>query len=147
MKIYCLKCNKPTICESSVPNFCSHCGKTYIDTSIATASVPKSRMVSKVINKNEILEDYDENELEQLEKVPNIDKLEFNIDASIWKPNRQNGREVFNEGLDKNDDFIPRKKGKRLTKSQEKKNKENFKDSWRKEFEKGTRRDIDKDSE
>ena len=97
-KMFCLKCNGATEYSATRPTFCSLCGKPYVDSIASVASRPAELRKQK----SELLNDgYREVEMEYPEdatSVPNIDKIECVLTVANLRPNRQNGKDLFNEG-------------------------------------------------
>ncbi len=81
MKIYCQKCGSGNEYSLSKPKFCSNCGFSF---SIASSSIPK---VIKNIPK--ITQNEDEEEI-GTERVPDISKLDFDIDINSNKGTKLN---------------------------------------------------------
>lgn len=71
MKIYCQKCGNGTEYSFDKPKFCSGCGLNF---SIASSHIPKIIKPAKSITQIE------EEEEISIERIPNISKLEFDID-------------------------------------------------------------------
>lgn len=76
MKIYCQKCGSGVEYTLNKPKFCSGCGTSF---AITNASVPKIIKNIPKITQN------DEEEEISTERVPDISKLDFEIDV---KPNK-----------------------------------------------------------
>ncbi len=96
-KIYCLKCNFANEHGPVKPNFCGKCGKPFIDSAAATITKPT---FTPTISRNRHQEP-PEDDIEYPEdaiSVPNIDKIEFNLGLSNFRPNRESGKDVFNSG-------------------------------------------------
>jgi hypothetical protein len=72
MKIYCQKCGNGTEYSFDKPKFCSGCGSGF---SIASSHAPK---ITKPVTK---ITQVDEEEEISVERVPNISKLDFDIDV------------------------------------------------------------------
>jgi len=81
MKIYCQKCGNGTEYSFDKPKFCSGCGLNF---SIASSHIPKIIKPAKIITQIE-----DEEEI-SVEKIPNISKLEFDIDIRSNKGSKLN---------------------------------------------------------
>lgn len=78
MKLYCQKCGSGTEYSFERPKFCAGCGNSF-GASIAQRPQPKQKTVpSSRITPNE-------DEDEAIERVPNISKLDFDIDVSQRK--------------------------------------------------------------
>jgi hypothetical protein len=81
MKIYCQKCGNGTEYSFDKPKFCSGCGSSFtIAPSIA----------SKVIKSTPRITQIDEEEEIATERVPNISKLEFDIDIKSNRGSKLN---------------------------------------------------------
>lgn len=76
MKIYCQKCGTGVEYTLNKPKFCSGCGASF---AIINASSPKIVKTIPKITQN------DEEEEISMERVPDISKLDFEIDV---KPNK-----------------------------------------------------------
>jgi hypothetical protein len=81
MKIYCQKCGNGTEYSFDKPKFCSGCGLNF---SIASSHISKIIKPAKIITQIE-----DEEEI-SVEKIPNISKLEFDIDIRSNKGSKLN---------------------------------------------------------
>ena len=81
MKIYCQKCGNGTEYSFDKPKFCSGCGLNF---SIASSHIPKIIKPAKIITQIE-----DEEEI-SVEKIPNISKLEFDIDIKSNRGSKLN---------------------------------------------------------
>jgi len=81
MKIYCQKCGNGTEYSFDKPKFCSGCGLNF---SISSSHIPKIIKPAKIITQIE-----DEEEI-SVEKIPNISKLEFDIDIRSNKGSKLN---------------------------------------------------------
>ena len=126
-KIYCLKCNKPSIYESSRPIMCGYCGKPYIDTSSAAtvttdAKKPTFTLTPSISNQrapiNPVVQTYGDDDISgDATFVPQIGRIECEFNINNLRPNRQSSTEVFAEGargVDK--DFVPRQKPQKKVK-------------------------------
>lgn len=76
MKIYCQKCGSGTDYSFNKPKFCSGCGSSF-------SSVHSVNKIAKPVNYNKITPNQDDEE--SVERVPNISKLDFDIDT---RPNK-----------------------------------------------------------
>lgn len=76
MKIYCQKCGSGTEYSFNKPKFCSGCGFSF---SIVASAAPK------IIKNTSKVTQIDEEEEISTERVPDISKLDFEIDV---KPNK-----------------------------------------------------------
>lgn len=81
MRIYCQKCGNGTEYSFDKPKFCSGCGSNF---AIASSFVPK---VSKPAPR--ITQEEEEEEI-SVERVPNISKLDFDIDIRSNKGSKLN---------------------------------------------------------
>ena len=123
-KTYCLKCNFGTEWSSVRPNFCSKCGKPYIDVSESSKDKPASfKAPSITISQNDVRSQQrpvlnnDDDESEDSTSVPHIDKIDCNFTASNLRPNRQSSEQVFAEGaMGVDRDFVPRVKPQKVNK-------------------------------
>lgn len=124
-KIYCPHdgCYKATIYESNKPNFCSFCGKPYINATKSniqpTPSVKSTQVVIAQQN-------------EEIVSVPQIDRLEYKLESDNLRPNRERIK------IDGNKDGVmahkstSKTKGKPLSKKQ-------FQEQWADPFKKNVR--------
>jgi len=94
--IFCPSCGAKSEYQFSAPNFCSKCGKSYVETHVASKSINsisqmRSARFKASSEQNE--EDYDDNEESDSDdsetdsfsnavKVPRIRKLDVEIDSS-----------------------------------------------------------------
>lgn len=141
-KIYCLRCNRATEFSNPKPSFCSHCGKPYIDSTASTIPVaaPKPTFQPSVTHsrvRRTEPEYIDENdETQDVQEMPVIDKIEFNLDTRNIRPTTQSGRDLFNEGTqnDANEVLSNRKTHKEISKIKQKEIKESFKQDFAKQL-------------
>jgi hypothetical protein len=148
-KIYCLKCNFGTEWSVSKPNFCSKCGKPYLESSASSKPLPAANKPSFTLTPsitsnnlrpvNKPIQTSDDDDIENdATSVPKIDKIECNFNVDNLRPNRQSSTEVFAEGyrgIDK--DFTPKPKPqskKRLSKAEKQAQIENAKAQFKNEF-------------
>ncbi len=124
-KTYCLKCNFGTEWSSAKPNFCSKCGKPYIDVSEASQGQPAtfkapSITISQTTRREPqrpVFENSEDDDSLDATYVPKIDKIDCNFTASNLRPNRQSSEQVFAEGAAGVDrDFTPRVKPQKVGK-------------------------------
>ena len=71
MKIYCQKCGNATEYSFDKPKFCSGCGSSFV---IASSFIPKAAKPTPKITQEEQEEEIG------TERVPDISKLDFDID-------------------------------------------------------------------
>lgn len=76
MKIYCQKCGNATEYSFDKPKFCSGCGSSFV---IASSFIPKTVKPVTKITHNEPEEEI------SMERVPDLDKLDFEISISANK--------------------------------------------------------------
>jgi hypothetical protein len=81
MKIYCQKCGNATEYSFDKPKFCSGCGSSFV---IASSFIPKTAKPVIKITHNESEEEI------SVEKVPHLDKLDFEINVNSAKGIRLN---------------------------------------------------------
>jgi len=149
-KIFCLKCNASTEFSSSKPKFCSHCGKPYIDatspfqpslaSSMPTVAISKPSSSRGLLNRQ--IEEDDAQYPEDSQSVPQIDKIEVSFTLDNLRPNRQTGKEVYNEGTPSlAAEVLSQKRPSKVkvNKEQEKQNKEQFKEQFRNQLSKHTK--------
>ena len=76
MRIYCQKCGNGTEYSFDKPKFCSGCGSSFSTVSSVAAKITKpSPRITQVDEEEEI----------SVERVPNISKLDFDIDIKSNK--------------------------------------------------------------
>ena len=71
MKIYCQKCGGGTEYSYSKPKLCSSCGNNFAN--IYSSTQPSKTFVNKITQNKE-------NEEEEVEKVPHLSNLDFDLD-------------------------------------------------------------------
>lgn len=76
MKIYCQKCGNATEYSFDKPKFCSGCGSSF---AIASSFIPKTVKPTPKITQEETEEEI------STERVPDISKLDFDIDVRPQK--------------------------------------------------------------
>lgn len=166
MKYYCLSCNKATEWNGNKPNFCSHCGKSYIDTfnapqnaaqtpnPVKTTQTPSFSLSPRISQSqaiprpNQPIRVSDDDPENDAQYVPKVDRIDFGLTVDNLRPNRETAAEVFNQGMrgeqvlkkgkSVNNDFTPRQK-KKISKKEEARIKENFKNEFKNTLSKKTR--------
>jgi hypothetical protein len=127
LKIYCTECGNPTNYSVSKPKFCSNCGSSFEKTIInkikpEQPSFNKIQPSKKVIARNEEDPDYEEDESEEINYVPDIRKL----DCDIMESKKQNLKIKDVIGTADPIDKSQRNKTKKLSKIERKKFLEEF---------------------
>ncbi len=77
MKTYCQKCGSGTEYSFDKPKFCVNCGNSF-------SSIHNIVKPTKTVNYNKVTPNREEEEISQ-ERVPDINKLDFDIDV---RPNK-----------------------------------------------------------
>tara|TARA_Y100001963_G_scaffold135838_1_gene197790 strand:- start:2667 stop:3071 length:405 start_codon:yes stop_codon:yes gene_type:complete len=77
MNVYCQKCGQPNHYGSKKPKFCSHCGESFGSTPQKTKKASNRGHIQKQLGRAAQSDD-EENEVTS---VPNIDKLDVEIEA------------------------------------------------------------------
>jgi len=84
MKRYCLSCGAPTEYSLKKPTFCSSCGKSFEGSSpmvVQKSLIPKKTIARNINEENlEIEDDFDDIDGEDITSVPNINKLDVEIE-------------------------------------------------------------------
>lgn len=134
-KIYCMSCNKSTEYMSSVPKFCSHCGKNYLDGVSANDNNQRQpNHQTKPQNppnqpRRPIKQEPDEYYDEGLPTEFNIEKLEYEIEGE-FRPTRESLQSL---GSQQKTGFKRQpQKGKKVSKKE-------FERQWKEQFDKGTK--------
>jgi len=136
-KRYCLSCNFGYEANNGkIPNFCPNCGKSYIDSAASVIQKPvftptvqqNSPQSIPSQNRGKLNRQIEEDNIDYPEdavEVPQIDKIDFNLNISNLRPNRENGKDVFMGGsASEAREVLGKKPAKvKITKSQEKQNK------------------------
>jgi len=106
MKIYCQKCGSATEYSFDKPKFCSRCGSSF-SLSFASASKPikPAIKITQIEEEEEICE----------ERVPDITKLEFDIDIRSNKGTKLNNLMGTHDGQSTEE---PRSTAQRMTKEE-----------------------------
>ena len=96
LKIYCTSCGSPTQYSLEKPKFCCSCGKSFNPIKQIEAKTEIKKIVL-----NEEIEDFDS---EEIIKIPNLDKLNF--DLNIQKHNSEKLGNLINNSQKGEDSLI-----------------------------------------
>jgi hypothetical protein len=160
MKLYCLHCNHGNDYNSSRPNFCGKCGKPFIDSSIASKpnqyqdlisiSQPSNTQIEQNKQKGKLNRGHnDEEEFDYPEdatSVPQLDKIECELTVSNLRPNRESGRDVFNNGsLGEAREVLGKRtvKTKKVSKIEQNRQKQEFQEQFKNQLARKSRSERD----
>ena len=91
LKIYCSECGSPTEYSLNKPKFCTNCGNSFLGTKKEEKAALPVQMQKPTITKakrpNIEPEDYedDDSEITEVNEVPDINNLDFDIDVNEHK--------------------------------------------------------------
>jgi len=85
LKIYCSDCGSPTEYSLNKPKFCTNCGNSFLGVKKEKVALPvqmQKPIISKAKRQNIEPEDYEDDnaEITEVNEVPDIDNLDFDID-------------------------------------------------------------------
>lgn len=91
LKIYCSECGSPTEYSLNKPKFCTNCGNSFLGTKkeekVALPVQMQKPTITKAKRPNIEPEDYedDDSEITEVNEVPDINNLDFDIDVNEHK--------------------------------------------------------------
>lgn len=128
LKIYCTECGSPTTYSSAKPKFCSSCGKPF-DKLVVNKVLNQKPTITKIkpsISRDlneDIEDDYDDNETD-VNHVPDVSKIDYDI-IDVKSRGEKIGN-VVGTSSGQPRQKGERQKGKKLTKADLKKFREEF---------------------
>lgn len=128
LKIYCTECGSPTTYTSAKPKFCSSCGKPF-DKLVVNKVLNQKPTITKIkpsVSKDfneDIEDDYDDNETD-VNHVPDVSKIDYDI-IDVKSRGEKIGN-VVGTSSGQPRQKGERQKGKKLTKADLKKFREEF---------------------
>lgn len=77
--LYCSQCGKKHEYNFAKPNFCSACGYS-LGVVLASKQPATTKSIAKSSRKEEVDEDFDDEDFSDSDELPQIDKLEFDVE-------------------------------------------------------------------